>query len=132
VTCPIYTVFFVLKQLGLFAWLQSAMAGGVPLFTFLPPEALSIVAFHMAAEFTAGLAVASALIADTSLTQVQVILALMLGNVLSSPVRAFRHQFPYYAGIFRPRMAFKLILYNQLSRSLTIALVGAVYALIMN
>ena len=132
VTCPIYTLFFVLKQLGLFAWIQSAMAGGVPLFTFLPPEALSIVAFHMAAEFTAGLAVASALIADTSLTQVQVILALMLGNVLSSPVRAFRHQFPYYAGIFRPRMAFKLILYNQLSRSLTIALVGTAYALIMN
>ncbi|EGB15000.1 nucleoside recognition domain protein [Pseudodesulfovibrio mercurii] len=131
-TCPIYALFFVLKQLGLFAWLQSAMAGGIPLFTFLPPEALSIVAFHMAAEFTAGLAVASALIADTSLTQVQVILALMLGNVLSSPVRAFRHQFPYYAGIFRPRMAFKLILYNQVSRSLTIALVGAVYALIMH
>ncbi|WFS62241.1 hypothetical protein LF599_16500 [Pseudodesulfovibrio thermohalotolerans] len=131
-TCPIYTLFFVLKQLGMFAWIQSAMADGIPLFTFLPPEALSIVAFHMAAEFTAGLAVASALIADTSLTQVQVILALMLGNVLSSPVRAFRHQFPYYAGIFRPRMAFKLILYNQVSRSLTIALVGTVYALIMN
>jgi hypothetical protein len=132
VTCPIYTLFFVLKQLGLFSWLQSALAGGVPLFTFLPPEALSIVAFHMAAEFTAGLAVASALIADTSLTQVQVILALMLGNVLSSPVRAFRHQFPYYAGIFRPRMAFKLILYNQVSRSLAIALVGTAYALLMN
>ncbi|WP_207264198.1 hypothetical protein [Desulfovibrio sp. Huiquan2017] len=130
-TCPIYTLFFVLKQLGLFAWLQSAMAGGAGLFSFLPPEALSIVAFHMAAEFTAGLAVASALIADTSLTQVQVILALMLGNVLSSPVRAFRHQFPYYAGIFRPRMAFKLILYNQVSRSLTIAFVGMVYALLM-
>lgn len=129
-TCPIYTLFFVLKQLGLFAWLESLMAGGAGLFTFLPPEALSIVAFHMAAEFTAGLAVASALIADTALTQTQVILALMLGNVLSSPVRAFRHQFPYYAGIFRPRMAFRLILCNQLLRCLTIALVGAAYALI--
>lgn len=128
-TCPIYTLFFVFKQLGMFAWLQSLMASGVPLFTFLPPEALSIVAFHMAAEFTAGLAVASALIADTSLTQTQVVLALMLGNVLSSPVRAFRHQFPYYAGIFKPRMAFKLILYNQLSRSLTITLVGLAYAI---
>ena len=73
---------------------------------------------------------ASALIASTSLTSVQVVLALMLGNVLSSPVRAFRHQFPYYAGIFKPRMAFKLILYNQLTRCLTIALVGFVFALI--
>lgn len=68
------------------------------------------------------------MIADTSLTTTQVILALMLGNVLSSPMRAFRHQFPYYAGIFRPRMAFKLILYNQVTRSLTIALVGTTYA----
>ena len=129
-TVPIYTLFFVLKQLGLFDWLESLMSGSIPLFTFLPPEALSIVAFHMAAEFTAGLAVASALIQSTSLTEVQVVLALMLGNVLSSPVRAFRHQFPYYAGIFKPRMAFKLILYNQLTRCLTIALVGAVFALI--
>jgi len=127
-TCPIYTLFFLLKQGGLFAWLQGSLSGSVPLFTFLPPEALSIVAFHMAAEFQAGLAAASALMTDTALTQTQVVLALMLGNVLSSPMRAFRHQFPYYAGIFRPRMAFKLILCNQVSRGVSIALVGAVFA----
>ncbi|BDQ33904.1 hypothetical protein [Pseudodesulfovibrio portus] len=127
-TCPIYALFFFLKQAGLFAWLQDGLAGTVPLFTFLPPEALSIVAFHMVAEFQAGLAAASALMTDTALTQTQVVLALMLGNVLSSPMRAFRHQFPYYAGIFRPRMAFKLILYNQVSRGVSIALVGVGYA----
>ncbi|NDV18062.1 hypothetical protein GO013_01350 [Pseudodesulfovibrio sp. JC047] len=130
-TCPIYTLFFVLKQFGMFAWLQGFLSEGSSFFTFLPPEALGIVAFHMAAEFTAGLAAAGAMIADTSLTQTQVVLALMLGNVLSSPMRAFRHQFPYYAGIFKPRMAFKLILCNQVTRGLTIALVGTVYALIM-
>ncbi|WP_319541684.1 hypothetical protein [uncultured Pseudodesulfovibrio sp.] len=130
-TCPIYTLFFILKQVGMFAWLQDILSGSSAFFTFLPPEALGIVAFHMAAEFTAGLAAAGAMIADTSLTQTQVVLALMLGNVLSSPMRAFRHQFPYYAGIFKPRMAFKLILCNQLTRGLTIALVGTAYALLM-
>lgn len=128
-TCPIYTLFFVIKQLGLFAWLQDTMAGSISLFTFLPPEALGIVVFHMAAEFTAGLAAAGAMMSDTALTQTQVVLALMLGNVLSSPMRAFRHQFPYYAGIFRPRMAFKLILFNQVSRGVSIALVGVVFAI---
>ena len=128
ITAPIYVLFFVLKQYGLFQWLEGLMAGNVALFSFLPPEALSIVAFHMAAEFTAGLAAAGALIAGSQLTDFQVVLALMLGNVLSSPMRAFRHQFPYYAGIFKPRMAFRLILYNQLLRVATIALVGAVYA----
>ncbi|BCS88585.1 hypothetical protein [Pseudodesulfovibrio sediminis] len=127
-TCPIYTLFFFLKQAGAFMWLQEYMAGSVSFFSFLPPEALGIVAFHMASEFTAGLAAAGAMLTDTSLTETQVVLALMLGNVLSSPMRAFRHQFPYYAGIFKARMAFKLILYNQVTRSLSIALVGVVYA----
>lgn len=128
ITVPIYTLFFVVKQLGLFGWLQGMMAGQTGVFSFLPPEALSIVAFHMASEFTAGLAVASALIADANLTQAQVVLALLLGNILSSPMRAFRHQFPYYAGIFKPRMAMKLIIHNQLLRAVSIIIVGSVYA----
>ena len=129
-TAPIYTLFFVLKQIGLFGWLQGLMAGNVELFSFLPPEALGIVAFHMAAEFTAGLAAAGALIADAGLTQTQVVLALLLGNVLSSPMRAFRHQFPYYAGIFKPRMAMRLIAHNQVLRAVSIALVGTTYAIV--
>ncbi|MBI9080041.1 MAG: hypothetical protein JEY79_09920 [Pseudodesulfovibrio sp.] len=129
-TAPIYTTFFVLKRVGLFEWLQDSMAGNAGLFSFLPPEALGIVAFHMAAEFTAGLAAAGALIMDSGLTETQLILALMLGNVLSSPMRAVRHQLPYYAGIFKPRMAVKLIAYNQVLRAVSIALVGTGYALL--
>ncbi len=127
-TAPIYTFFFVLKQVGVFTGLQEIMAGQGGLFSFLPPEALGIIAFHMFAEFTAGLAAAGAMITDTSLTQSQVVLALMLGNLLSSPMRAFRHQLPYYAGIFKPRMAMKLIACSQTLRAVSIALVGAAYA----
>ncbi|MBC17772.1 MAG: hypothetical protein CL942_12050 [Desulfovibrio sp.] len=131
ITTPIYTLFFFLKEFGLFSWLQDLMAGQVGLFSFLPPEALSIVAFHMAAEFTAGLAVASALIAESSLTEMQVVMALMIGNLISSPVRAFRHQFPYYAGIFKPRMALRLIVHNQLLRATSVAVVGVAYGIYM-
>lgn len=129
ITAPIYALFFFLKQFGLFQWLESLMAGQAGFFSFLPPEALSIVAFHMAAEFTAGLAVASALISNSALTESQVVLALLLGNLLSTPVRAFRHQFPYYAGIFKPRMAMRLMVHNQLLRSFSIIVVGVGYAL---
>jgi hypothetical protein len=45
-------------------------------------------------------------------------------------MRAFRHQFPYYAGIFRPSLAARLIVYNQALRAITIALVGLVFALV--
>lgn len=130
ITAPIYALFFFLKQFGLFVWLQDFMAGQVGLFTFLPPEALGIVAFHMAAEFTAGLAAAGALLADSQLTDTQVVLALMLGNVVSSPMRAFRHQLPYYAGIFKPRMALQLIIHNQVLRTTSIIVVGVGYALV--
>jgi len=131
ITAPIYTLFFFLKQFGLFDWLEGLLSGQAGFFSFLPPEALSIVAFHMASEFTAGLAVASALITDSSLTQSQVVLALLLGNLLSTPVRAFRHQFPYYAGIFKPRMAMQLMVHNQLLRTVSIVVVGAIYALVV-
>ncbi|THB63670.1 MAG: hypothetical protein D6E12_16440, partial [Desulfovibrio sp.] len=57
----------------------------------------------------------------------EIVLALLAGNVLSSPMRAFRHQFPYYAGIFKPRLALKLIAYNQTLRALSIIAVGMGY-----
>ena len=43
-------------------------------------------------------------------------------------MRAFRHQFPYYAGIFKPRIAAKLIIHNQALRAASIVLVTVVYA----
>jgi len=132
ITAPIYTLFFFLREFGVFEWLQNLMAGQAGIFSFLPPEALGIVAFHMAAEFTAGLAAAGALIADSTLTQTQVVLALLLGNIVSSPMRAFRHQFPYYAGIFKPRMAMKLIVHNQVLRAVSIVLVAVVYAVLVS
>jgi hypothetical protein len=52
-----------------------------------------------------------------------------VGNILSSPVRAVRHQFPYYAGIFKPALALNLIISNQALRAGSIALVTLGYAL---
>ena len=86
---------------------------------------LSVLAFP--AEFTAGLAAAGALLADGTMTSREIILALLVGNILSSPIRAFRHQFPYYAGIFKPGLALQLILYSQSFRLLSIVAVTVIY-----
>lgn len=128
ITTPIYILLFLAKQFGLFIWLEEAMAGEVGFFSFLPPEALGIVAMQMVAEFSAGLAVASVLIAESSLTGSQVVMALLLGNLLSTPVRSFRHQLPFYAGIFKPGMAMRLIIHNQMLRAFSILVVGSAYA----
>lgn len=122
-TVPIYILLYVLRQMGFFEWLEQGMSEHLGFLSFLPPEALSIVVFHVAAEFTAGLAAAGALLGAGDLGVEQVVLALLVGNMLSTPMRAFRHQFPYYAGIFKPKVAMKLIVWNQLLRNATLALV---------
>ncbi|MGE4292081.1 MAG: hypothetical protein AB7E32_07720 [Desulfovibrio sp.] len=130
VTAPIYTVFFLFKEYGAIDWLERIMAEHVSLLAWLDPQALSIVAFHMVGEFTAGLAAAGALIGAGGLSTQQIVIALLAGNVLSSPMRAMRHQFPYYAGIFPAGMALRLIVYNQALRVLSVMLVAAGYALL--
>jgi hypothetical protein len=128
-TVPIYVAFFFLKRWGAFDALEAAMAEHVSFLAWLPPQAMSIVVFHMAAETTAGYAAAGALVQTGGLTIKELVLALLVGNILSSPVRAVRHQFPYYAGIFKPALALKLIISNQSLRALSIALVTLAYAI---
>jgi len=129
VTLPIYLLFDAAHRFGLFSTLERLMADHVSFLSWLPPQALSIVVFHVAAEFSAGLASAGALLNAGSLTPEQVIMALLVGNLLSTPMRAFRHQFPYYAGIFTPRLAVTLIVHNQVLRVVSLALVAAAYFL---
>ena len=130
ITVPVYVLIFFLNRFGAFSALEKFMAEHLDVFSWLPPQALSIVVFHVAAEFTAGLATAGALLSSGGLAVRDLVLALLLGNVLSTPMRAFRHQFPYYAGIFKPRMALKLVFCNQVLRAGSIVLVGVGYYIV--
>jgi hypothetical protein len=126
-TVPIYTLFYLLNLFGAFDTLDRFMAEHLAPLAWLSPQAVSIVTLHVLAEFSAGLAAAGAMLADGSMEQREVILALLVGNILSSPIRAVRHQFPYYAGIFKPKLAGQLILFSQLFRALGILAVTLLY-----
>ena len=126
-TVPIYIGFFFLNEYGLFGELEQLISQHVSFLSWLHPESLSIIVFHLGAEFAAGLAAAGALLAAGTLDYREIVLALLVGNVLSSPIRAVRHQFPYYAGIFSPRLALELIFYNQSFRMGSIIVVGIGY-----
>jgi hypothetical protein len=127
VTVPIYTAVFILYRFGMFTLLENWLAQHVKLLAWLHPESLGVVALQLTAEISAGLAAAGALLDNGSLDTRQVVLALLAGNVLSSPMRAVRHQFPFYVGIFEPKLAAKLITYNQVFRIGSIILVGIFY-----
>ena len=105
-TVPIYILFYFLNKFGLFDYLEHFIATYFTWLSWLSPKAISIVVLHVAAEFSAGLAAAGAMLADGSMSTREVILALLVGNILSSPVRAVRHQFPLLCRYIQTRPGF--------------------------
>lgn len=130
-TLPIYIIFFGLSEAGMFQLLEEFMADHLTCLSWLSPKAVSIIALQIAAEFSAGLVAAGALLQDGTMNYKEIVLTLLVGNVLSSPIRAVRHQFPYYAGIFKPRLAVQLIVFSQSFRALSLTLVALLYFLFM-
>jgi hypothetical protein len=125
-TMPIYIVIFVAQQAGFFDWLREATAGMVT-FTFLPVESASVVIFSVAAEFSSGAAAAGALLSAGALTVPQTVVALMLGSIVATPVRALRHQLPTHAGIFSPILGTELLLTSQGLRIISLIIVTLPY-----
>lgn len=129
-TVPIYTALFVLQELGWFKIAELWMEEHLVWLSFIRPETLGIVVLHMAAESGAAMTAAGALLHSDSLPTREIILALLVGNILSSPMRALRHQFPSYAGYFAPKLALELVLASQTLRAASLITVAAVYALL--
>ena len=126
---PVYILFFILGKYGVFKSLEAVLAKSA-LLSWLNPQSLSIVILHVSAEFSAGLAAASVLLANNSLGYREVILALLVGNILAAPIRALRHQFPYYVGIFNPKLAVELVGVSQVSRALCVIIIGWIYFIV--
>ena len=91
-------------------------------------EAFSILAFSLAAETTGGFAAAGALLSSQALSPGIILFTLVLGTILSSPMRAVRHQLPYYLGIYTPALGLKLMVLSQVFRTLSLLpFLGLIY-----
>ncbi len=127
-TLPIYFLIFAANDYGLFRWLRHAATNHVAV-EFLPVEAASVVIFSVATEFTSGMAAAGAFLQAGALTVSQTVMALVLGNIVATPIRALRHQLPSHMGIFAPKLGTELLLLSQGVRLLSLMVVAALYAL---
>jgi hypothetical protein len=127
-TLPIYFLIFTANDWGLFRWLRKAAATHIAV-GFLPVEAASVVIFSVAAEFTSGMAAAGAFLQSGVLTVPQTVMALVLGNIVATPIRAVRHQLPSHMGIFAPKLGSELLLLSQGVRLVSLILVATLYAL---
>ncbi len=126
-TIPVYVLMYFMQQYGLFRSIEAWLSANTPWMDFIRPEALGIVLLSLAAEIGASLSAAGSALHMGGLSAAEVIVALLVGNILSTPMRTIRHQFPAYAGYYSPGLAFKLILYNQLLRTATMIGVTWIY-----
>lgn len=126
---PVYLVVFLAAESGFFAWLKTAIASVVT-SKVLPLEAMSVIIFSLMAEFTSGFAAAGALLEAGSLGVKEVVLALLIGNVISTPIRALRHQLPHYMGIYSPALGTKLLAIGQSVRIASVITVTIIFGLL--
>lgn len=126
-TAPIYVLMFFLQKSGYFSQAEIWLSAHMGWLSFLKPQAMGIIVLHLAAELGAALGAAGSILQTGGLSPRDVVLALMVGNILSTPMRAIRHQLPAYAGFFRPALALRLVLANQGLRAISMAIVTAIY-----
>lgn len=126
-TTPFYFLVYFCQRHGLFEALESWLATNLEWLTFLKPQAMSLMALQLVAETGASLGAASAFLQEGSLSAHDIVLAMLAGNVLATPIRAIRHQFPAYAGFYGPSFAALLVVANQGLRALSMVLVIAIY-----
>jgi hypothetical protein len=127
VTIPVYILMYLLQTYGWFGAAQNWLAGHAEWLSFLKPQALGIIVLHLAAEMGAALAAAGSVFNAGGLSSSEVVLALLVGNIVSTPMRAIRHQLPSYAGFFKPVLALELVLVNQTLRAASMVCVAWLY-----
>ena len=127
VTIPVYILVYLLQKYGWFEAAQNWLAGHADWLSFLKPQALGIIVLHLAAEMGAALAAAGSVFNTGGLNASEVVLALLVGNIVSTPMRAIRHQLPSYAGFFKPLLALELVLVNQTLRAASMICVAWLY-----
>lgn len=127
---PIYLLMYWAQKGGLFEGIGRCLATLPGFSKLVPPEALGIVIFQLVAESGAGMAAAGVVMASGTVPGRDIVIALLAGNILATPLRAIRHQLPVYSGYYKPLLAMKLVTINQLARSLSLILLLMLYALI--
>ena len=119
ITIPVFVAVFLAQEAGLFDWLKSRLAVLIT-GTQIPVEAVSILIFSLAAETVGGFAAAGALLSNQAISPAAILFTLVLGTIISTPMRAVRHQLPFYLGVYTPTLGLRLMILSQLFRTLSL------------
>ncbi|MBQ7456630.1 MAG: hypothetical protein IJS54_03350 [Desulfovibrio sp.] len=126
-TVPVYIALFFCQVQGVFAAIEASLADNIVFTHILSPQVIGIVMLHMVAELGAAVSASASLLSLGSVSTTDIIGALLIGNMLSTPIRALRHQLPSYVGLFEPALGVRLVFLNQLVRLLSMAVVTVIF-----
>ncbi len=121
VAAPVFYLITLAAFLGFFGWVRDFSAAHLPDF-FLPVEAATLVVFSLTAEFSSGFVAAGALLQNATLTVAEAAAALVLGNIIATPIRVLRWQLAAFLGYFQVRLGLWLIFCNQAFRVASLVL----------
>ncbi len=130
ISIPIYCLVYYLQFFGYFQMGETWLTENLGL-SFLNTKAFSIMMLYMAGELQPALVVAAALYNSGALGQNEVLVALLIGNIISTPMRGLRHQLPAYMGYFRGSLAISLVVANQTWRMLSMIIVSLLYFMVV-
>jgi hypothetical protein len=117
---PTFAIMVTAEYAGFFKWLSAAVPG---LFTlsFLPPQATAIIPAQAMSLYNGAIAAASFL-DDGSLTAKQAVLIILVGSLITAPIRTLKHALPTYIAVLGPRAGVVMAITAQVLRSIFLIL----------
>jgi len=112
---PTYAIMAMLEYCGAFKALTEAVPG-LCSFSFLPPQSTLIIPAQAMSLYNG--AIAAAAYVDTGqITTKQAVLTILVGSLVTAPIRTFKHAMPTYVAILGPKAGPVMAISAQVLRS---------------
>ena len=113
---PTFVIMVFAEYFGFFKWLSDAVPS---LFTlsFLPSQATVIIPAQAMSLYNGAIAAANFL-DDGSLTAKQAVLIILVGSLITAPIRTVKHALPTYVAVLGPKAGVVMAVSAQVLRSI--------------
>lgn len=113
---PTYVIMSFLEYKGMFKWLAETVPGLFK-WPFLPAESAAIIPAQAVNMYNGAIAAAN-FIDSGAIDVKQAVLVILIGSVITSPIRTLKHAIPTYVAVLGPRPGMVLAILAQVLRSI--------------
>jgi hypothetical protein len=117
---PTFAVMVSLEYFGFFGWLK-VQVPGLFTFSFLPAQSVAIIPAQAASLYN-GAVVAANFVKEGAISTHQAVLIILIGSLVTAPVRTLKHALPTYVAILGPKRGLVLAVSAQVLRSIFLIL----------